>query len=291
MTDEPALLAAILADPADDTVRLAYADWLDEHARALAEAARLPVTFAEAARLGRSVAQHCRLVDEEMRSCERGWMERAEFVRVQVELARLPNCGHEFPSDQCSECSRNPPSPEMRIRAAALRARERELLRGGSLPGEIGRNWQAWFGDSLPDLWESFHQSHYHIERGFVSHVTCTYEDWAEHAEAIYWRPEQTVRCAKKSCRLGRIMTNAFGFRRCRACSGKGVLPRPFPPTAQPITHLTLTTIPEWDDESHPDGLLGLLKANWPGLTIALPPEVIIPDATGNGHDLVGRRT
>jgi uncharacterized protein (TIGR02996 family) len=33
MTDEPALLAAIAADPDDDTVRLAYADWLDEHDR------------------------------------------------------------------------------------------------------------------------------------------------------------------------------------------------------------------------------------------------------------------
>jgi uncharacterized protein (TIGR02996 family) len=31
--DEPALLAAILADPDEDTPRLAYADWLDEHGR------------------------------------------------------------------------------------------------------------------------------------------------------------------------------------------------------------------------------------------------------------------
>lgn len=31
MTDGPLLLAAILANPADDTVRLAYADWLDEN--------------------------------------------------------------------------------------------------------------------------------------------------------------------------------------------------------------------------------------------------------------------
>jgi len=48
--DEQALLRAFIADPADDTVRLAYADWLDEH-------------------------------DEP---------ERAEFIRVQIELARLP---------------------------------------------------------------------------------------------------------------------------------------------------------------------------------------------------------
>ncbi|MBA4068200.1 MAG: hypothetical protein C0501_31765 [Isosphaera sp.] len=33
MSDEDALLAAILADPDDDTPRLVYADWLDEHGR------------------------------------------------------------------------------------------------------------------------------------------------------------------------------------------------------------------------------------------------------------------
>jgi uncharacterized protein (TIGR02996 family) len=48
MSDAPALLAAIRAAPADDAPRLVYADWLDEH----------------------------------------GQPERAEFIRVQCELAR-----------------------------------------------------------------------------------------------------------------------------------------------------------------------------------------------------------
>ncbi|MBY0457976.1 MAG: TIGR02996 domain-containing protein, partial [Gemmataceae bacterium] len=34
MTDRDALLAAICANPAEDTPRLAFADWLDEHADA-----------------------------------------------------------------------------------------------------------------------------------------------------------------------------------------------------------------------------------------------------------------
>jgi uncharacterized protein (TIGR02996 family) len=50
-TEERALLAAILAEPDDDTVRLAYADWLDENGRG----------------------------------------ERGEFIRVQVEVARTEN--------------------------------------------------------------------------------------------------------------------------------------------------------------------------------------------------------
>ncbi len=48
MTDEPALLAAIAARPDDDTPRLVYADWLDDH----------------------------------------GAAERAEFIRLQCRLAR-----------------------------------------------------------------------------------------------------------------------------------------------------------------------------------------------------------
>jgi uncharacterized protein (TIGR02996 family) len=50
MTDEDGLLAAIRESPGDDLPRLAYADWLEEH----------------------------------------GQTERAEFIRVQLELARLP---------------------------------------------------------------------------------------------------------------------------------------------------------------------------------------------------------
>jgi uncharacterized protein (TIGR02996 family) len=51
MSAEPALLAAIRAHPDDDTPRLAYADWLDDA----------------------------------------GLAARSEFVRVQVQLARLPD--------------------------------------------------------------------------------------------------------------------------------------------------------------------------------------------------------
>lgn len=50
MSDHDALLAAILADPADDTARLVYADWLTEN----------------------------------------GQSDRGEFIRVEIELARTP---------------------------------------------------------------------------------------------------------------------------------------------------------------------------------------------------------
>src|SRR3954470_22336744 len=64
MDDEPALLAAIEARPGDDAPRLAYADWLDEHAADLPDPA--------AARV------------------------RAEFIRVQCEVKKV----EELPGDQ-----------------------------------------------------------------------------------------------------------------------------------------------------------------------------------------------
>jgi uncharacterized protein (TIGR02996 family) len=78
MTSHEAFLQAIMEDPDDDASRLVYADWLDEH----------------------------------------GDADRAEFIRVQVELARPPEDGP---------------------RRDALRRRERRLLRDHRAAWEAAR--------------------------------------------------------------------------------------------------------------------------------------------------------
>jgi uncharacterized protein (TIGR02996 family) len=116
MTDLGALLAAIAADPADDTVRLAYADYLEENGDEL----------------------------------------RAEFVRLQVELA-----------------SRNPGDPANR----PLVVRNLQLLRDhvprwrAELPHLIGIEW----GD---------------FNRGLIEEVEADTE-WGitQHAEVIFAQP------------------------------------------------------------------------------------------------------
>src|SRR5690242_16329647 len=92
------LLAAISADPADDTARLAYADFLEEHDNP----------------------------------------ERAEFIRTQVELARLPRWER---------------------KAKLLRLRERLLL------VRHGEEWRAGLPHIAGVTWGRF-------ERGFVAEVT-----------------------------------------------------------------------------------------------------------------------
>src|SRR4051794_26331432 len=92
------LLAAISAHPADDTVRLAYADFLEEHDQP----------------------------------------ERAEFIRTQVELSRLPAWDR---------------------RAKPLRLRERLLL------VRHGERWRAELPQITGVTWGRF-------ERGFVGEIT-----------------------------------------------------------------------------------------------------------------------
>ena len=60
MTDDTDLLAAVLADRADDHLRLVYADWLDEA----------------------------------------GEPNRAEFIRIQIDIARKSN----GPNPSCPHC-------------------------------------------------------------------------------------------------------------------------------------------------------------------------------------------
>jgi uncharacterized protein (TIGR02996 family) len=135
MSDGEALLRGILECPEDDTARLVYADWLDEQ----------------------------------------GERERAEFVRVQIELAKTWACS---PSSSrycpCSHC--------------VLRRRERELWNG------TGRQ-RIWGHYTVPGLNahlaidtppSGFVPPLVAIARGFVESLTCTATDFLAHAAAVF---------------------------------------------------------------------------------------------------------
>lgn len=168
--DRQALYAAILADPADDVVRLAYADALEED----------------------------------------GQRERAELIRVQVELAGLlPTCPlpekkhaewrtadypercNNWPHDDCQDC----------VKREGLHGRESGLLvpdnfwpwfyeRGESLmwafPGTPGTSHLGrgicklgyGGGTQRPDWYLT-------IRRGFVDTVECPASAWLEHGPRL----------------------------------------------------------------------------------------------------------
>ncbi len=234
-SDELALLAAICAKPAEDMPRLAYADCIEEQSQ-----------------------------------CD-----RAAFIRVQVELAKMPAChvveGHiiEFSSK---------PVP---LRVVALvnrrdvRLQETTTLRHQNrddswytIPGlRIHQETefdservrvtflQTGAHDSYEDrraelcrrerelwpkqmvLWGT-EVGDYH--RGFLRTWQGTAADFLTHADALIWSGDRMGHCPGcHKCKGGAIYTVDDGSRwtECRQ-------PRLCPPTAQPIEHVTLTTLP-----------------------------------------------
>lgn len=186
MTERDALLAAILSSPEDDTPRMIYADWLEE----------------------------------------RGEVERADFVRVQCELARTPplniicrGCGKDIIVDErvCDGCVCNSPAgvnhglvpqwvclcsvcdPEQTgsARWSPLRRRERELLEA--------KEWE-WLHAIHPELQRGSHDASTGRtwwlrkpawSRGLLKSVEIDWETFREIHAALIWSPRQTTECPK----------------------------------------------------------------------------------------------
>lgn len=282
--EESALRIAIVTEPDDDTPRLVYADWLQEN----------------------------------------GQEERAEFIRLQCELSRLE--ARHLPADDPCTCMRTDES----FRAyqggvfcgacrrrnepiEQLKSRERELFR--ILTGDGVRHGRDVWG-LLPDwVWTlepSGGEPNGIFRRGFVSEVRFSADLWIAHADSLHWHPAQMMECnLPHDPKLD--LDNRLDYKPhsgCSHCKGTGRIPRPWPPTAQPITHITITTRPEghWEGESasdevifHLDGytrtiresevlahreakgtwdgtphtMKDVLTTFWPRLTFTLPPEPI----------------
>ncbi len=123
MSDGDHLLAAIIAHPEEDAPRLMYADWLDDN----------------------------------------GQPERAEFIRVQCELASLPALlGNGHTGGEAAAYYE---------RANALHYRGQKLLDSGT-----PRNHALWY--DMPCGSPTY-------TRGFVSEVRAPATDWLAHGDAI----------------------------------------------------------------------------------------------------------
>lgn len=134
-TPHSPFLRAILSEPDRDLPRLIYADYLDDR------------------------HEHA----------------RAEFIRVQVELARtsepelhcigyIGKTAEENNRLNCTQCKRE----EKECRYHQLRARERELLN----PIYAKDGWPVGFAE---------------YRRGFAEEITCSWEDWIRLLTVEYW--------------------------------------------------------------------------------------------------------
>jgi uncharacterized protein (TIGR02996 family) len=156
VTDESELLKAVLAAPDDDAPRLIYADWLDEHGRP----------------------------------------ERAEFVRVQCALARLPKppASTRLIEDGWEPRLGHPSLKEEQAaeHCRALCRRERELLTGHApcwlaAPGLKVTGCLVPKDGSPPSCWWQLPggQISAAFRRGFVESVMTTAALWLTHADVV----------------------------------------------------------------------------------------------------------
>jgi uncharacterized protein (TIGR02996 family) len=170
MTDEHAtFLKAIIARPDLDLPRLVYADWLEGTAGQKPCPACPELGYGNEPEWTTEIPLYwCGQCDQATRSVPNGHAERAEFIRVQVELVRMPNCGHEAGWQEqpklCKGCAAGAP---------ALRRRERELW---SAHGE------TWFGTEFTATgWVTLEN----VRRGFMESVEMPWPDFRTHADAI----------------------------------------------------------------------------------------------------------
>ena len=237
-----AFLQSIIAAPDDDAPRLVYADWLEEHG---------------------------------------GEPERAEFIRVQCELART-KCYFDNGSDlPCGDFNKKFSKEGWECKSCqlieALRRREGELWTGGThnpvtLPDEIMRNWSY----AISDLFLSGRYPALVVRRGFIESVICTWFDWLTHAGAIR---------AATPLREVRLTTRPT-VEDLRTLYGRL---KPAQPSMGVLELLEQNGHHAIDDRRWRDFFDGF----WPGITPHLPPAIRAGDAVWtdeNGNATVTRR-
>lgn len=112
-----------------------------------------------------------------------------------------------------------------------------------------------------------------HFRRGFVEAVTCTVESWLSHADALAWHPSRTVPCpptAQPITRVtltGRATVSLTGFHRNRPTVWECEL-------AGETVRLTETDVVELRDPDpeteNRNVVRRVYERRWPGITFAL---------------------
>ncbi len=194
MTDRQAFKTLLRETPDDASTRMVYADWLQENSFEVEAALQRVIADPASDDMRLAYADAVESVDPD----------RAEFIRVQVELARTPQyfqreSKHKL-LDQVSPGqyrvdSNLPSATSVRFTMAGseltakyeelnpawllLNNRSQQLLRG--LYEDSSPTWK-WIGccrGLIPKdgTWRYWHD-HVHFNRGFVSRVSCDPADW-----------------------------------------------------------------------------------------------------------------
>lgn len=224
-TTEQNLLRAVCADRADDTVRTAYADWLDEQPDAYRECPnctdrqalmQTPYAYEKVTRYWHPAGREkCPACDNTRVVPDDALKRRAEFIRVQIAQFADPDA----------------------YWADAAMKRGIDVIQG-TPPGSTYPRRVLW---GWPDLYASG-SANWTFSRGFVGVLKCNAADWLRYADQVYWSPKQKAKCWQCDG-YGTVLGAGpdRGNPTCDRCDGEKVVPRPFNPTCQPLTRVTVT--------------------------------------------------
>lgn len=267
MTEQQALLAEIISNPDDDTVRLAYADWLEEHDDPHRAAfIRAQVEYAKYEKVVLSTndvrwllydAEYITLFSQSMypprRSSSQGeweeWGLPKSIMGIEVEVrGGVPDSGY---------------TTVEHFRKLASDPRRMELKSQIEFTSQFndpyGR-WNNWLPEGKPFVPRSYPDAALNIlcdfSRGFVESVTCTTDDWFRHADGVWWHRDK------------KVVYND---------QGEGQITYPCPLTAQPLRKVTLTTSPVRDYSMHSRRLQQQEMVEIQGRMI-LGPESVVGD-------------
>lgn len=222
------LLRRIIADPEDDTVRLAYADRLDELAE---DAPRIECPSCHG-RLHSFTYGACTKCSAVGTVPDTTLSDRAKFIRAGF-----------------AEYTKIHPEHVPKRRWA-------EWFPGLEDVSYV-YDMEAYHGPGLVGI----------LSRGFVAGLRGTAGAFLKNCDSLIWNEGQTLTCAEcEGTSKVQMYTwdpasmedRPSGKRKCGACV-KGRVPRPLPSTAQPITTVRLTTNLDWDEGD--DGGLYLFSA------------------------------
>lgn len=225
MDTQAGLLAAICSHPDDDTPRLIFADYLDEN----------------------------------------GQPERAEFIRVQCEIAKLPDClfipmGQELPCRASARPTVISCQPCRRF--GELGKQERELWESNrrewemSFPGtDLGPNSQLWW------------------KRGFPDEMQVAWQAWVDRVQFACWRPGWFGGPCDW-CLPGHHRGQPLSD--CPTCYGTGRITRPFTGVEQPVRFVTWTDRPPTGQDANHMWIEGMPRVNKNGHYSMLGHEVAV---------------
>lgn len=199
MTDEAALLTAIIANRADDTPRLVFADYLENDASPLQpERGEFIRVQCELAIREKSKGPPRIVVDGRPQKCKkcRGW------------YGKLGRCG-------CEYGDRRKANQERLINERAgwlaetdeLRRREWELLEAHELEWMVSPLDELVAANIADVVVNRASLNAPGWSRGFVSHITCSWSDWRTHADAILARqPIERVKLTDRPVLHGTVV-------------------------------------------------------------------------------------